>query len=308
MVRENDAGLASVYAKLALVAIIWGGTFVAGRYISAATPALLSASVRFILASLVLAVFLKLSGRGLVRLRPIQFFQILGLGASGIFAYNVFFFYGLQHTPASRASLIVAMNPALMALFAFLFFRERLSALKGLGIALCLTGAMTVILSRSPQALGSATGTWAGDLLMLGCVLSWVAYSVFCRGILRDIGPLHAVTYSIWAGTILLTATAILTGQMTPESIRVLSPGEMFSLTYLGAIGSALAYIWYYDGIRQIGSTRAGVFIALNPLTAVLLGATLLGETLTASMLAGGALVIAGIVISNRPERSATTQ
>ncbi|WP_420888612.1 EamA family transporter [Chromobacterium amazonense] len=68
---------------------------------------------------------------------------------------------------------------------------------------------------------------------------------------------------------------------------------------YLGALGSALAYIWYYDGIKQIGPTRSGTFIALNPLTAVLLGAALLGESLTPTMAAGGALAIAGIVLCN---------
>ncbi|XLM23353.1 DMT family transporter, partial [Chromobacterium piscinae] len=68
-------------------------------------------------------------------------------------------------------------------------------------------------------------------------------------------------------------------------------------LLYLGALGSALAYIWYYDGISSIGPTRSGAFIALNPLTAVLLGAGLLGERLTPAMAAGGALAIAGIVL-----------
>ncbi len=80
-------------------------------------------------------------------------------------------------------------------------------------------------------------------------------------------------------------------------------PAYIPSLLYLGAIGSALAYIWYYKGIEQIGATRAGVFIALNPLTAVLLGALLLDEQLSAPTFMGGALIIVGIMICNRPAR-----
>ena len=77
------------------------------------------------------------------------------------------------------------------------------------------------------------------------------------------------------------------------------SSGEMLSLLYLGIVGSAVAYIWYYDGIQKIGVARAGVFIALNPLAAVLFGAALLGEQMTLATLLGGALIITGIVVEN---------
>ncbi|MFT3669986.1 MAG: DMT family transporter [Pseudoxanthomonas sp.] len=60
-----------------------------------------------------------------------------------------------------------------------------------------------------------------------------------------------------------------------------------------------MAYIWYYDGIQKIGVARAGVFIALNPLAAVLFGAALLGEEMTLATLLGGALIITGIVAEN---------
>ncbi|WP_244161687.1 MULTISPECIES: DMT family transporter [Photorhabdus] len=136
--------------------------------------------------------------------------------------------------------------------------------------------------------------------MIFGCVLSWVAYSVFCKNIVNQIGPLHTVTYSILAGAIMLTTTAISTGQMSLSAIHALSMTDLYSLLYLGAVGSAVAYIWYYDGIQKIGSTRSGVFIALNPLTAVLLGAVLLDERLTFPMFIGGAFIIGGILICNK--------
>jgi len=73
------------------------------------------------------------------------------------------------------------------------------------------------------------------------------------------------------------------------------------SLLYLGVLGSALAYIGYYDGIRRIGATRSGVFIALNPLTAVICAALFLGEPLTVPMIVGGALILLGIYLCNKP-------
>ena len=45
---------------------------------------------------------------------------------------------------------------------------------------------------------------------------------------------------------------------------------------------------------------RASVFIAINPLSAVIFGAALLGEKLTLATLLGGVLIISGIVVENR--------
>lgn len=295
----------TTYLTLALVSAIWGGTFVAGRAMSGELPPMFMASVRFILATAALASILAISKAGFVKIGWSQAIRIAGLGFSGIYAYNIFFFYGLDHTSASRASLIVAINPAVMAIFSCLFLKERVSIVQTLGIALCLLGAAFVIIGKSPDGLLVGPGHWTGDALILGCVLSWVVYSVFCRSIVREIGALHTVAYSVFAGTAMLTITAIATGQMNSAGWDALSIRNILCLLYLGVIGSALAYVLYYDSIRRIGATRAGSFIALNPLTAVLAGAMLLGEQLTALMLVGGSLVIGGILLVNR--RPATT-
>lgn len=296
------------YLTLSLVAMIWGGTFVAGRYLSADTPALLSASVRFILAGIILGLFLVVSKKGFVRLDQSQLIKIVGLGFCGVYTYNLCFFYGLHYTTASRASLIVALNPAVMAIFSYWFFREKMSAIKTAGIFLSLIGAAVVILNESSRTLILNKSNWRGDLLIFGCVLSWVSFSIFGKTVVKEIGALHTVTYSIFAGTAMLTATAIVTGQVNQASLRAMTLVDFSSLLYLGAIGSALAYIWYYKGIEQIGATRAAVFIALNPLTAVLLGALLLGEQLGAPTFVGGALIIAGIIMCNRPVRARYSQ
>ena len=90
-------------------------------------------------------------------------------------------------------------------------------------------------------------------------------------------------------------------GELSVSALISLGAQQWLSLMYLGVLGSALAYIGYYDGIRQIGATRSGVFIALNPLTAVILGALLLGEQLTLAMCLGGGLILAGIFLCNKP-------
>lgn len=112
---------------------------------------------------------------------------------------------------------------------------------------------------------------------------------------------MQTVTWSVLWGTLMLTLATLATGRLTLQGFSALQLAQWYSLLYLGVLGSALAYIGYYDGIRRIGATRSGVFIALNPLTAVICGALLLDEALTAPMLAGGAVILLGIYLCNKP-------
>ena len=289
------------YLKLAAVTMIWGATFVAGRYLAADVDPLLAATLRFVLASAALLGFMALVRVRLARPSGTQLMQLAMLGFFGIYFYNLCFFYGLHYINASRASLIVALNPAVIGLAAWLVHKERLGAAKCLGIAFCLGGAGVVIVSRNPQLLQGADNAWRGDLLIFGCVVGWGVYSLFSRGLNKSLGPLQTVTWSILLGTAMLALTALVGGKLTLTALSAIHLPQLLSLLYLGLLGSALAYIAWYDGIRQIGATRAGVFIALNPLTAVICGAVLLGEQLTAPMLLGGAVILLGIYLCNKP-------
>lgn len=290
-----------VYLKLAAVTMIWGGTFVAGRFLADSLSPLFAASLRFLLASVALLVFLLLARVPLARPSPRQWLQLALLGFFGIFFYNLCFFYGLHYINASRASLIVALNPAVIGLASWLLFKERLSRAKVIGIAICIAGASLVIISRNPQLLASIPDAWIGDLLIFGCVLGWGVYSLFSKDLNQTLGPVQTVTYSILLGTLMLWVTSAVRGELSIAALTSLGPAQWMSLMYLGVLGSALAYIGYYDGIRKIGATRSGVFIALNPLTAVILGALLLGEQLTLAMCLGGGLILAGIFLCNKP-------
>ena len=289
------------YCKLAAVTMIWGGTFVAGRYLADHIDPLLAASLRFILASLALLLFMALARIRLVRPTGGQLRQLALLGFFGIFFYNLCFFYGLHYINASRASLIVALNPAVIGLASSLLFKEQLGRARIIGIALCLGGAATVIVSRNPQLLQGAPDHGLGDLLILGCVLGWGIYSLYSRELNASLGPLQTVTWSVLLGAAMLAAATAFMGGFSLQAVSRIDLPQALSLGYLGVLGSALAYIGYYDGIRRIGATRSGVFIALNPLTAVICGALLLGEPLSAPMLMGGAVILWGIYLCNKP-------
>lgn len=293
-----------VYIQLCIVAILWGGTFVAGRFIQSDMPSLLSATLRFSLGSITFIVLLGLPNIGWKRITINQFWPILLLGFAGVFLYHLFFFYGLQLIPASRAALIVSLNPAMIAFLSFLIWRERITLKKSYGIALSVIGAMIVLLSNTNMQ--DRSSSIIGDLAIFGCVVTWGIYTVAGKNTIKSIGALHTVAYSIFIGTILLLISSIISPTVTWNHFELLTQTDIVSLLYLGILGSALAYVWYYQGIDQIGAANAGTFIALNPLTAVIAGYLLLNETISPSIILGGIFIITGIILTNRPSKLST--
>ena len=292
----------AVYLKLVLTAVFWGGTFVAGRIIAAGVRPFSAACLRFVFASLFLVILTRrLEGR-LPRLARGQIVPAVLLGMTGVFAYNVLFFSGLKTVTASRASLIIATNPVFISVCSAVFFRERLDGRKILGILLSVSGATIVISRGAPwEILGGALG-W-GELAIFGCVMSWVAYSLVGKKIMRGLPPMAAVTYSCLIGGAALTLAAYVEG--ITDQIGGYPLPVWLAIIYLALFGSALGFSWYYQGIQAIGPSRAGVFINLVPVSAVFLAWVLLRETIHFSLIVGAVLVTGGVYLTNsgnRPE------
>jgi len=290
-------GLTLLYIKLVLTAVFWGGTFIAGRVVSSQTDPVTATFLRFAMASAAL-VFLARRREGLLpRLTRRQAVLILVLGLSGVVFYNLFFFGGLKTVPAGRASVIVAANPIFIFLGSVLFFRESFTRLRAAGIALSFAGAALVIGRGRPLAVFQGGVGW-GEFLILGCVASWVVYSLVGKVIMQDVLPRTAVTGACLVGAAGLLAPALL--QTGPAGLVRLSGSAWLGLAYLSFFGTALGFSWYYDGIRVLGPSRAAVFINLVPISAVVLAWLLLGETLDASLAAGAVLVVLGVYLINR--------
>lgn len=286
-----------VYIKLLLTALFWGGTFVAGRSLSQDMAPFSAAFLRFVFASWFL-VWMTFNREGSLSMPGKTYlFPLFLLGMTGVFSYNFFFFSGLKLIPAGRASLIVATNPVFIALFAAVFFRERLTTLRVLGIFLCVAGAVTVISKGNPLSL-FAGGVGPGELMIIGCVVSWVLYSLIGKWVMGGLSPMAAVTWSCIVGAAALLPAAA--GEGLFHAFRGISPKDWVSLFYLGFFGSALGFTWYYEGILRIGPSRAGVFINFVPLFAVVLSFILLHETVDSSLLTGALLVISGAYLTNR--------
>jgi drug/metabolite transporter (DMT)-like permease len=285
-----------VYFKLLLTAFLWGGTFVAGRMIAHSGHPVCAAFLRFAIATVFLLLLTVRNEGRLPALGKKQILPVILLGLTGVFAYNILFLTGLKYIHAGRAALIVATNPVFISLLSALFFKERLNWIKGVGICLSVAGAMIVISNGRITDLGGYRIN-KGELLIAGCVLSWVAYSLIGKSVMTHLSPLTSVAYSAVAGTALLFPPAMISGlgrEIFDYAVR-----DWMSLFYLGFFGTVLGFSWYYQGIKHIGPMKASVFINFVPVSAIVLASLILKEQITVSMVLGTMLVITGVYLTN---------
>lgn len=291
----------STYIKLFLMAVFWGGTFIAGRRLAMEVGPFTGAFLRFLVASVFLVAFTWGMEKKLPLPKRRQLIPLLLMGMTGVFLYNVFFLKGLKLIEAGRASVIIANNPIFIALMSALIFRDRLNPLKVVGILISVGGAVTVITRGDfPAGLGGGFG-W-GELFIFGCVASWVAYSLLGKVAMSDLSPLAAVTYSSIVGAAGLFPASVAEGLWDSGSYSLTAWASVF---YLGFFGTVLGFVWYYEGIKRIGPVRAGLFINFVPVSAVFLAFLILGEPLTVSLLFGAMLVTAGVYLTTLGSRRA---
>ena len=286
--------------KLVMVAALWGGTFIAGRIVAQSLPLMTAAFSRFFVASILLVIVaVKMEGK-LPRLNREQILLTAILGFTGIFLYNICFFGALARLPAGRTSLFVSLTPVVTAVLAGLIFSERLGVRRWVGIAVALIGAIVVItrgdliggITDITQSLG------LGELMMLGAVLSWATYTLISRKVLETLSPIAATTYGTLWGFIFLSIAAV--GEFKDIDLTLLDWSVWISVFYLGAFGTVLAFIWFYQGIQTVGPSRTAIFTNLVPAFGVLFSAVLLGEPILISMVVGGLIAVLGVSLVNK--------
>ncbi len=269
------------YVQLAAAMILVGANVPIGKLLAAELPVPVILFLRCLLACLVLTLLGRLT-------RPTRAAGLnLALQALlGTVLYNVALLAGLRRTGALEAGLILATLPALVAIGAALFLRERLTLRSWLA-ALLAAGGMATLASAQP----TTSGTLAGDALVFVAVCGEAAYMLLAK---RNSGRLGITASTFWmqvASVALLLPFAL---PVIPHTVLTWRLTGL--LAFHGLTASVLAVLLWYGGLRRVPAATAGVFAGLLPLTAGVLAIGLLGETPDAPQEIGAVLLLGSIV------------
>jgi drug/metabolite transporter (DMT)-like permease len=290
--------LTRIYIILLLVPLFWGGAFGTTKHILSEIAPLTTSALRFIIAGLLMLAWSAWRGELVWASIKRNFFALLALGATGVFAYNYFFATGLQYTSAITAALIIVINPVFTTCIASFFMGEAWNWRTLVGVVISLIGVSLVI---SKGDLGTLThmSIGIGEVYLFGSVASWVAYTLIVKKVTRTMENGVMTAVSTMMGAVMLLLISIVKEDQWSNVIHV-SNQTMLEILYLAVCSTVIAFLLFNWGVQRIGATKASAYINLMPINAVWIAVLLYGETISAYHLIGMALTIAGVFITTQ--------
>ncbi len=281
--------------------VLWGSTFVVTKVTVQEFPPLTLAFLRFAIASACLLVFMR-GWQRVARLgQSVSFRRLAFLAASGIALFTALFNYALVYGSALQGALLYATTPAVVAVCAALWLKERLDRRRASGIALSIVGAVIVVLGGQ-ASLGDAPAPLLGALLMFSTVLLWGAYTVAAKRAAH--ADQLAVTFAISAvGALMLLPASVI--ELSVLGFGPTSNLGWLGLVYLGVFSSAACYALYNFALRQLDASTVGVYSNIDPVVGVATAFLFLGEQLAMAQAFGAAVVFAGMWLASTEPRRA---
>ena len=287
---------------LLLTMTVWGSTFMVTKELIAVWPPFTLAFVRVSVGTLVLLPFAWARHR---RGDHLPWGSVWSMGLIGVALYYVFFNTAMVYVSAAQGALVQASIPAMTALVAVLWLRERASALRWLGIAMSVGGVLIVF---SGSGSDGGQSSLFGSLLMFAAVVCWGVYTALAKRV-SGFDSLVVTTAVTGAGALLLLPLAgyeVVVANLAGDGLPPLAPIEWVELLYLGGIASGMAYLLYNASLRHLDASEVGVYTNLIPIVGVLTGVIVLGDPLSTRAIIGGVVVMLGVWITSRSERPLT--
>ena len=286
------------YGLLVVTMFIYGSYFVIGRAVYEQFPPVAFAFWRAVLSCALLLPFV---WRTIVRDLPLirqhaVLIAVIGIAQAGL--GQVMAFWSLHSTTAINASLIGALQPALIVLLAAILVGERLDLRQKLGIVVALAGAVVAI-ARGDLAVLLGLDFVVGDLFMIVTAICWALYTVLVKRLPAELDPV-VLFFALTAAGAVAVAPFYAVEAIVVESAIVLNTATVTSLLYIVIVTGIFCLVLLNIAIHVIGPSRVGVFYNLSPVATALIAVMAIDEPLRLYHVLGLALVVAGIFLTSR--------
>ena len=249
-------------------------------------------ALRLIVGSILLWAVIRIAGQELPRDRRI-YGHMLVMAIINITIPFLLITWAEQSIESSLAAILTSSVPLFAIVLSSRFLPDEPIRVNGVvGLVVGFIG-VVIITSRGLSGEGSSL---AGELALLGAAFSYAAGAVYSRRNVRGIPPMIPAVFQVTFAAIITGTAAILiehpwTAQPDLEAI--------FSILWLGILGSGLAYLAVFRLFAHWGATRTTLVAYLLPVVGIVLGYLVLDEAVDARIIVGTALVIAGIGLVN---------
>jgi len=278
----------------AIIYFVWGSTFLFIRIGVHEVPPFLFAALRFLIAGLVLYIWMLVQGERSPTIRQWTSASILAI-LIFVLDYGLLF-WAEQRVPSGLAAVMLATIPVFMALSEIILLRtQRLTVRLALALLIGIAG-VAVLVTRSLN-LGGAPIDTMGAVALIIAAISWSIASALSRKLSLPSSKVMSSGAQMLAGGIFLTIAATALGEFRNFHPATVSRQAWLSLLYLIVAGSIIGFTAYVWLLHHQSPTKVGTYAYVNPVVAVLLGYFLGGESLGLRAILGTLFVLISVLI-----------
>ena len=218
---------------------------------------------------------------------------LAGLSMLGVVLNQALFLFGVQHTTAVHANILITTIPAFTIGVALLLGREQASAMKLAGIALAGAGAVYLGLARGDSAAGA---TVLGDALVAVNSLCYASYLVLSKDLLKRHDAITVVTWVFLFGTLFMMPFGI------PALARVdgtaVDRRILLVLAYIVVFPSFITYLLSIWSLQRTASSMVAMYVYVQPVVTALVAPAVLGERVTARSVLASVIIFSGLALA----------
>jgi probable blue pigment (indigoidine) exporter len=283
-----------------LMYALFASVFTVGKLALASTSPFFLTGVRMLLAGSILLLFQRLKNPSDCKIKKEDWGFLVLLAFFNVFITNAFEFWALQFLETSKTSILYSFSPFAAILFSYLFLKEKMSALRWLGLFIGLVGFLPLFLFGSKKGLFSlhSLPELAVSISAITAVIGWILMKRLMQGGLKFIMA-NAISFLI-AGMMSLTVSYFCEA-WNPLPIKNLGT-FLWTVVYIATIHNVICYNIYAFSLKKFTVTYLSFAGFSNPLFTALLGWIFLRETVGWEFFCSLILIISGLYIYSKEE------
>ncbi len=231
-----------------------------------------------------------------------DFLLLAACGFFGVFANQMMFLYGLDHTTPIDAGIIMTSNPILVLIASAILLKNRITLIKVGGIALGITGALLLLLVKKDFSFGSEYLT--GNLFIFLNAMSYGIYLVIAVPLMRKYKPLTVIKWVFTFGAIFVIPFGF--NQFVAIEWHTFSTKIWLEFSFVVIFTTFFAYLLNIYGLKKLNPSVVSTYIYLQPLLAALFAISLGKDKLDVIKIIAAALIFSGVYLVSKQKKIAS--
>lgn len=220
---------------------------------------------------------------------------LMFMGLTGIMGNSLLQFTGLRYTMVTNSTLITATTPAITALIACIFLKERLGAKSWLGIVLAFAGVLVIITEADVDVLLHLQFNY-GDILCFISQAAWALYTLASKRLMDHMNIMGVLGWASVFGSLFTFIFGIITGEFQPVPLPT---PQFLGFLYMILMGGIAANLCWNVGVKNAGPSHTAVFLNVAPIVGMLCGHIIYYDPLGPVQILGAAVIFVGVYLTN---------